>query len=106
LSAIQALVDADPIIFHFPITRLSPCRSPTILAQYLYLQYTPVTCVKYKWAVYTHDFNCDLSASHVLSRIPPYYFYSIPCSHTMRGVAGRDIVIHGPYPLPIEVCGA
>ena len=53
------------------------------------------------------DTGAELSVipSTLLSSLPLNFSGHTPHTHSVQGLAGRDVVIKGPYSLPVEVCG-
>jgi len=82
--------------FHFPVSQFALRRSPRVLIKLAGISYP-----------FLLDTGAELSVipSYILSRIPPGYFGNTPRTHSVHGFAGRDVIIIGSYPLPVEVCG-
>ena len=96
LGEVGAELDEDPLFFRFPVSQLLSCRSPPVSIKLADIPYP-----------FLLDTDAELSVipSYILSQLPPDYFGNTPRTHLVHGFAGRDVVIKGPYPLSVEVCG-
>jgi len=81
---------------HFPSSRLAFRRSPRVSIK--------IEGNSYEFLL---DTGAELSVipSSLLSSLPLDCSGHTPHTHSVQGFAGKDVVIKGPYSLPVEVCG-